>query len=219
MTKTRPFASDVAFTESVKAVQQRKGSRHAYQRMEEGGSWETRITPELKSFIESQTSVFLATASAEGQPYVQHRGGPPGFLRVLDDATIAFVDFAGNRQFISVGNLAENPKAQLFLIDYGQRMRIKIWGEASAVGLTPTLEKQLMPAGYSARPEQVLRFRVSAWDANCAKHIPRRFEADEVATALADRDVRIAELERELATLRTVMPAAAPGAGNPGIMR
>ena len=123
---TRTYSSDVAFTSAVKAVQTRKGSRRAYARMEESGSWETRITPDLAEFIAGQTSVFFATANREGQPYIQHRGGPPGFLRVLDDRTIGFADFAGNRQYITTGNLADNPKAHLFLIDYRRRRRVKI---------------------------------------------------------------------------------------------
>ena len=127
------YSSDVAFTPTVKSVQARKGSRRAYSRMEEAGAWETRITAELKELIESQTSIFLATANAEGQPYIQHRGGPAGFLRVLDDQTIGFADFLGNRQFITVGSLAENPKAHLFLIDYAQQRRVKLWGEAWVV--------------------------------------------------------------------------------------
>src|ERR1700741_4377878 len=127
------YSSDVAFTETVKSVQARKGSRRTYAGMEEGGSWETHITPELKEFIEAQTSVFLATANAEGQPYIQHRGGPAGFLHVLDDRTIGFADFVGNRQFITIGNLAENPKVHLFLIDYANQQRVKIWGEARVV--------------------------------------------------------------------------------------
>src|SRR6185295_578596 len=127
------YSSDVAFTPTVKSMQTRNGSRRAYAHMEESGSWETRINAELKEFIEAQTSVFLATANAEGQPYIQHRGGPVGFLHVLDDQTIAFADFVGNRQFITVGNLAENPKAHLFLIDYAHQQRIKLWGEARVV--------------------------------------------------------------------------------------
>ena len=197
------ISSDVAFTPTVKSLQARKGSRRAYARMEQGGSWESRITPALAAFIATQRSLFLATANAEGQPYVQHRGGPPGFVRVLDEHTLGFVDFSGNRQYISSGNLADNPKAQLFLIDYGQRRRIKIWGEARVVDATPALLAQLMPAGYDARPEQVLLFTVSAWDANCPQHIPLRFEAEDVEAALAKRDARIAELEAELARLRT----------------
>ena len=159
---------------------------------------EARITPDLASFIGAQTSVFLATANAEGQPYIQHRGGPAGFLTVLDDTTIGFVDFAGNRQYITAGNLAENPKAQLFLIDYEHQQRVKIWGEARVVEGDTDLTAKLMPQGYKARPERVIIFAVSAWDANCSQHIPLRFEA----AALIARDRRIAELEAELARLR-----------------
>lgn len=196
------FASDVAFTPSVKAVQSRKGSRRAYCRMEERGSWQTRITPDLARFVAAQTSVFLATANADGQPYIQHRGGPAGFLQVLDDKTIGLADFVGNKQFITQGNLVDNPKAHLFLIDYAQRQRIKIWGEARVVEGDAELQAKLMPAGYKARPDQVILFTVSAWDANCPQHIPQRFEAADVAAALAERDARIAALEAEVARLR-----------------
>jgi len=196
------YSSDVAFTPSVKAVQARKGSRDRYLRMEQNGSWQTRITPDLGSFIEAQTSVFLATANPTGQPYVQHRGGPPGFLRVIDDSTIGFVDYAGNRQYITLGNLADNAKAFLFLIDYTHRQRVKLWGTARVVEATPDLIAKLMPEGYRARAEQVILFTVSAWNANCAQHIPQRFEAADVAAALARRDERIAELEAELKRLR-----------------
>ena len=196
------YSSDVAFTPSVKAVQTRKGSRHAYARMEERGSWQTHITPDLAEFIAAQTSIFLATANREGQPYIQHRGGPAGFLRVLDDRTIGFADFAGNRQYITQGNLADNPKAQLFLIDYGSRRRVKIWGEARVVEGDVELTAKLMPHGYRARPEHVILFTVSAWDANCPQHIPQRFEAADVAAALAERDNRIEALEAEVRRLR-----------------
>jgi predicted pyridoxine 5'-phosphate oxidase superfamily flavin-nucleotide-binding protein len=179
--------------------------------MEEGGSWETRITPDLAAFIGAQRSVFLATASREGQPYIQHRGGPPGFLRVLDERTIAFTDYKGNRQYITQGNLAENPKAYLFLIDYAQRRRVKIWGEARVVEDDPALTASLMPAGYEARPEQAILFAVAAWDTNCPQHIPQRFEAADVAAALGERDRRIAALEAELAQLRAD-PAGRPKA-------
>ena len=201
MDATPSYSSDVAFTPSVKALQTRKGSRHSYGRMEERGSWETRITPDLAGFIEAQTSVFLATANTEGQPYIQHRGGPAGFLCVLDDKTIGFVDFAGNRQYITQGNLADNPKAYLFLIDYAHRRRIKIWGEARVVEGDAELTARLMPEGYKARPEQVTLFTVSAWDSNCPQHIPQRFEAADVAAALAERDRRIGELEAEIERL------------------
>jgi uncharacterized protein len=193
-------SSDVAFTPSVEAVQVRKRSRSSC--MEARASWETRITPALAGFIEAQTSIFLATVNAGGQPYIQHRGGPAGFLRVIDEATIGFVDFTGNRQYISQGNLADNPKAHLFLVDYAVRRRVKIWGEARVVEGDTELTASLMPTGYKARAEQVILFTVCAWNANCAQHIPQRFEAADVSAALAERDTRIAALEAELTRLR-----------------
>jgi uncharacterized protein len=210
MDTTGTYSSDVAFTPSVKAVQARKGSRQAYARMEERGAWQTRITPDLAEFIAAQTSAFLATANADGQPYIQHRGGPAGFLRVLDDRTIGFADFAGNRQYITQGNLADNPKAQLFLIDYAHQRRVKIWGEARVVEGDADLIAKLMPQGYKARPEHVILFTVSAWDSNCPQHIPQRFEAADVAAVLADRDQRIAALETEVKRLREANGGAAP---------
>ena len=198
----RAFSSDVAFTPAVKSLQEKRGSRAAYARMEAGGAWETRITPELEAFIAEQRSVFLATVNSEGQPYIQHRGGPPGFMRVLDEQTIAFADFTGNRQYISTGNLSENPKAHLFLIDYRNRRRVKIWGEARMVENDAELLKRLMPEGYPARGLQVLLFTVSAWDMNCPQHIPQRFEAEDVRAAIAERDAKIAALEKTILELR-----------------
>lgn len=203
LNQARQIASDVAFTPSVKAIQSRKGSRAAYARTESDGGWATRITPDLAAFIAGQTSVFLATASAAGQPYIQHRGGPPGFLRVLDEKTIAFADFRGNRQFISTGNLAENPRAHLFLIDYSTRQRIKLWGTARVVEDDAELVARLMPPNYKARGEQAILFHVDTWDANCPQHIPLRFEPADVARALEQRDKRIAELETEIARLKS----------------
>src|ERR1700730_13529788 len=202
MDTTQKCSSDVAFTPSVKAVQTRKDSRRGYARMEENGSWQARISPDLAGFIEGQTSIFLATANQQGQPYIQHRGGPAGFLRVLDDKTIGFLDFSGNRQYITLGNLADNPKAQLFLIDYAHGQRVKIWGEARIVEGDAELTAKLMPEGYKARPEQVILFTVSAWDSNCSRHIPQRFEAADVAAARPERDKRIAGLEAEIERLR-----------------
>jgi len=196
------YSSDIAFTPTIKAIQARKGSRHTYARMEEGGAWRTTITPDLKAFIGAQTSVFLGTASADGQPYIQHRGGPAGFLHVMDDKTIAFADFAGNRQFITQGNLSENSKAFLFLIDYAHRRRIKLWGEARVVEDDPVLTAKLMPADYRAKPEQAILFTVAAWDVNCPQHIPQRFEAADVTAALGERDEKIAALEAEVARLK-----------------
>jgi len=201
-TAATDYSSDVAFTPTVKAIQSRKGSRHGYATMEQRGSWETRITPDLSDFIARQSSLFLGTASADGQPYIQHRGGPAGFLKVLDEKTLGFADFSGNRQYITLGNLSDNPKAFIFLIDYKNRQRVKIWGSARVVENDPGLLKKLKPDGYRARVEQAILFTVSAWDTNCPQHIPQRFEAAEVNTMLAERDQRIEDLTKELDRLR-----------------
>jgi hypothetical protein len=208
MSDTPTFSSDVAFTPAVKAVQARKGSREAYARVEQDGGWRTEIDDELAMFLAAQDSMYLATASADGQPYIQHRGGPKGFIRVLDKNTLAFADYSGNRQYITQGNLCENPKANIFVMDYAHRRRVKIWGEARVVDDDPSLLQSLMPRGYRARPEQVILFKVSAWDTNCPQHIPQKFDAADVAAALASRDARIVELEAELAALRD-QPASA----------
>lgn len=188
-------SSDIAFTGTVKAIQARKGSRGSY----EGSEWRTVITPDLSQFLAAQRSVFLASVNAEGQPYIQHRGGPPGFLKVLDERTFAFADYRGNRQYITQGNLEENPKAHLFIIDYLHKRRVKIWGTARIVEGDAELMAKLMPEGYRAKAEQVVLFTVTAWDANCPQHIPQRFEAEDVERALAGRDQRIRELEAALA--------------------
>jgi uncharacterized protein len=205
--KDATYSSDVAFTPSVKAVQARKGSRRSYGAMEERGSWEKHITADLVALIEAQTSIFIATTNAAGQPYIQHRGGPAGFLRVLDETTLGFVDFSGNRQYITQGNLADNSKAQLLLIDYAQRRRVKIWGQARVVEHDGELIARLMPEGYPARAEQVILFTVSAWNANCSQHIPQRFEAADVVAALAERDRRIEALEAQLKSLDSSLPS------------
>ena len=202
MPDTHAYSSDVAFTPAVKAVQARKGSRDAYAQVEQNGGWRTEIDADLTAFLAEQNSMFLATASADGQPYIQHRGGPKGFIRILDKRTLAFADYSGNRQYITQGNLSENLKAHIFLIDYAHRRRVKIWGEARVVEDDPALLKSLMPQGYKARPEQVILFRIAAWDTNCPQHIPQKFDAADVAGALAYRDGRIAELEAELAALK-----------------
>jgi predicted pyridoxine 5'-phosphate oxidase superfamily flavin-nucleotide-binding protein len=202
MSDTHPFSSDVAFTPAVKAVQARKGSREAYARVEQHGGWRTEIDEQLTVFLAGQDTLYLATATADGQPYIQHRGGPKGFVKVLDKNTLAFADYGGNRQYITQGNLSENPSAHIFLMDYAHRRRVKIWGEARVVDDDPALLKSLMPQGYKARGEQVILFRISAWDTNCPQHIPQKFDAADVAAALASRDARIAELETELAALK-----------------
>ena len=202
MSDTLTYSSDVAFTPAVKAVQARKGSRDAYSRVEQHGGWRTEIDEDLTAFLAAQDSMFLATATADGQPYIQHRGGPKGFIKVLDKNTLAFADYSGNRQYITQGNLSENPKANMFAMDYAHRRRVKIWGEARVVEDDPALAKSLMPKGYKARGEQVILFRISAWDTNCPQHIPQKFDAADVAAALASRDAGIAELEAELAALK-----------------
>jgi len=208
MTDTHNVPSDVAFTPAVKAIQARKGSRDAYARVEQNGGWRTGIDDDLAAFLAAQDSLFLATASADGQPYIQHRGGPKGFVRILDRNTLAFADYSGNRQYITQGNLSENPKAYIFVMDFAHRRRVKIWGEARVVDDDPALLKSLMPVGYKARPEQVILFRIFAWDTNCPQHIPQKFDAADVAAALASRDARIAELEAEMAKLKSAVSAA-----------
>ena len=199
---SRRIASDVAFTDAVKAVQTARGSRNAYARMEDGEGWPRTVDDELAAFLAEQTSFFMATANAAGQPYIQHRGGPPGFLRVLDEHTLGMADFRGNRQYITTGNLAENPKVHLFFIDYAQRRRIKLWGEARVVTDDPALVARLMPKDYAAKAEQAILIDVAAWDVNCPQHIPQRFEAADVRAMLAERDQRIAALTKELDRLR-----------------
>jgi uncharacterized protein len=195
-------STDVAFTDAVKAEQERHGSRAGYARVEATGGWETTVTPDLAMFLESVRSFYLATANSEGQPYVQHRGGPPGFLRVLDERTLAFADFSGNRQYISIGNLAENPKAFLFLMDYAHRRRIKIWGQAHVSEDDPALMQRLFPDGYLAKPERVIVFSIEAWDRNCPQHIPVLLPAEDVAAAVDRLETRIRDLESEVASLR-----------------
>jgi len=202
MTNAHLYSSDVAFTPAVKAIQARKGSREAYAHVEENGGWRTEIDDKLAAFLADTNSFFLATASVDGQPYIQHRGGPKGFIKVLDKTTIAFADYAGNRQYITQGNLSENPRAHIFIMDYAHRRRVKIWGEARVVDDDPALLDSLMPKGYRARPEQAVIFKIAAWDTNCPQHIPQKFDAADVAAALAQRDARISELEAELAKLR-----------------
>ena len=208
MSDIHTFSSDVAFTPAVKQIQARKGSRDAYARIEQHGAWRTEVDENLAAFLADANSLYFATATADGQPYIQHRGGPKGFVKILDRNTLAFADYSGNRQYITQGNLSENPKAHIFLMDYAHRRRVKIWGEARVVDDDPTLLKSLMPAGYKARPEQAVVFRIAAWDTNCPQHIPQKFDAADVVAALATRDARIAELEAELAALKgTPAPA------------
>lgn len=195
--------SDIAFTPSVKAIQERMGSRKQYERMEERGGWADTITQNLADFIADRDSFYLATATADGQPYIQHRGGPKGFLKVLDDHTLAFADFVGNRQYITAGNLAENNKAFIFLMDYANRQRIKVWGTAEVVENDTDLLNELNDPSYKGKPERVIRFQVEAWDVNCPQHIKPRYDEQDVAGLIQSLKNRIAELETENAELKT----------------
>ena len=200
-------SSDIAFTTAVKAVQTARGSRESYARIEARGGFRTGATDDLAEFLAEVDTAYLATATAQGQPYAQHRGGPKGFIRRLDHHTLGFADYTGNRQYVTTGNLAENDQAFLFLMDYAQRRRIKLWGRAE-VSQDPDLIAQLMPTDYRARAEQAILFHISAWDVNCPQHIPQKLDAADVASALARRNDRIAALEAENAALRTQTGAA-----------
>jgi predicted pyridoxine 5'-phosphate oxidase superfamily flavin-nucleotide-binding protein len=197
----RQFPSDIAFTPAVKALQTQKGSRAGYARIERSG-WETRVTPELTEFLAGLDMFYFGTANAEGQPYIQHRGGPPGFLKVIDDTTLGFADFAGNRQYITLGNLSENPKAIIFLMDYTNRQRVKLWGEARVVEDEPALLEQLRDPTYPGKVERAILFKIEAWDGNCSQHIRRRFTEDQIAPVINELKARIVELESQLAQTR-----------------
>jgi predicted pyridoxine 5'-phosphate oxidase superfamily flavin-nucleotide-binding protein len=196
------FSSDVAFSPAVKRVQAERGSRRAYGRVEEHGGFPTEVDDELRAFLAEVDTAFLATASADGQPYVQHRGGPKGFVRALDAGTLAFVDFAGNRQYVSTGNLSENDRVCLLFIDYAKRRRVKVWGKARVVPVTDELLAALGAPSYRGRPEQVVVISLLAWDMNCPQHIPRKLDATDVAAAIGRLEARIAELEEENRQLR-----------------
>ena len=198
----KTYTSDIAFTPAVKSIQARLGSRDSYHRMEEGRGWSSTITPDLAQFIGQRDSFYLATASADGQPYIQHRGGPAGFLRVLDESTLAFADYSGNRQYISAGNLSENDQVSLFLMDYPNRRRIKIWGRARVVENDEALLKEVADEAYAASPERVIVIKVDAWDVNCPQHITPRFSEAELEPRVQGLHDRIAELEAEVESLQ-----------------
>jgi hypothetical protein len=208
----REHVSDIAFTPAVKAVQERKGSRKGYAKMEAKGGWRSAVTDDLAAFIAERDSFYLGTASADGQPYIQHRGGPKGFLKVVDEKILAFADFKGNRQYITAGNLTENDKAYIFLMDYANRRRIKIWGRARVVDDDAGLLERLTDAGYEATPEQAVVFEVEAWDVNCPQHITPRYTEQEMASLVGPLRARIADLEAQVAALRG---HPAPGATAP----
>ncbi len=190
--------SDIAFTSSVKAVQERLGSRKGYASMEQRGGWNDVVTPDLAEFIAERDTMFIATANVDGQPYIQHRGGPPGFLKVLDEHTLGFADFPGNRQYITIGNLDDNPKAFIFLMDFANRRRIKIWGRAEVVENDVELLEKLHDPEYGSEPERMFLFHVNAWDVNCPQHIKPRFTEEEVGESMKALRDRIAQLEADV---------------------
>jgi predicted pyridoxine 5'-phosphate oxidase superfamily flavin-nucleotide-binding protein len=201
--------SSLVFTPAALKAQAERGSAKAYaQRVAEG--FPDKVTPELAKFIVEQDTVFLATATADGAPYIQHRGGPKGFIKVLDDKTLGFADYRGNRQYITLANLTENDRAFLFLLDPARRRRIKLWGRARVVENDAALVERLFDSRYKARPERAILFSIDAWDINCASHIVMRFTEAEIEQALATVQAKIAELEAENAQLRSKLAQREP---------
>ena len=194
----RQYASDIAFTPAVKAIQSRKGSRSAYSKVEKGRGWQTKVTSELTVFLSELDMFYLGTANAEGQPYIQYRGGSPGFLKVMDDKTLGFADFAGNKQYITLGNLSENPKAFIFLMDYAHSRRVKLWGSAHAVEDDPTLLDQLRDPSYPGEVERAILFTIEAWDVNCPQHIHKRFSQATVDSEVKQLRSQVQELQAKL---------------------
>lgn len=200
--------SDIVFTPAARHNQAQRGSARTYEKRIAAG-FPDHVTPELAAFIAELDTAFLGTVSGAGAPYIQHRGGPKGFIKVLDEKTLGFADFAGNRQYITISNLAENDRAYLFLLDFPRQRRIKLWGRARVVEDDPALLARLSDAGYRARPERAILFTVEAWDVNCSQHITARFTEDEIAQATAPLLERIARLETENARLRAAAVASA----------
>ena len=199
--------SDIVFTPAARRAQAERGSASRYDEKVTAG-FPTTVTPELAAFIAEQDTAFLGTASADGAPYIQHRGGPKGFIKVLDDKTLGFADFAGNKQYITISNLAGNDRAYLFLLDFANRQRIKLWGRARVMENDLALMERLVDPGYRARPERAILFTIEAWDVNCSQHIAERYTQGEIAIAAAGLRERIAELEAENAGLRAAQKSA-----------
>ncbi len=192
------------FTPAAQRAQAERGSAKGYERRVAEG-FPDRVTPELAAFIAEQDTAFLATATADGAPYVQHRGGPKGFIKVLDERTLGFADYRGNRQYITLANLSENDRAFLFLLDPARRQRIKLWGRARVVENDATLVERLFDKDYKARPERAVLFTIEAWDVNCSSHIVTRFTESEIEQALAAVQGKIAALEAENERLRALL--------------
>src|SRR6476661_6154467 len=198
---TEPSNTEIVFTPAAQRVMAARGSTESYARKIAAG-FPDRVTPDLGGFIAELDTAFLATVSAEGAPYIQHRGGPKGFIKVLDDKTLGFADFAGNKQYITISNLAGNDRAYVFLLDFANRQRIKLWGHARVVENDPALMERLVEPGYRARPERAILFTIEAWDVNCSQHITERYTQGEIAIATAGLRERIVELETENVRLR-----------------
>jgi len=197
--------SDVAFTPAVKVVQERLGSRRGYAGMEARGGWATEITDDLEAFIAGLDSFYLGTASADGQPYIQHRGGKPGFLKVIDEHTLGFADFVGNRQYIPMGNLSENDRVVVFLMDYPNRRRVKIWGRAEVGEDDPQLLEKLTDDDYKGRVERAFLIRVEAWDVNCPQHITPRFTQKDIEPKIGELEHRNKVLEERVRSLEALL--------------
>lgn len=193
---------ELAFTPEVKAAQERRGSRETYDRYISQGSANDSITPKLEKFIAQLDGFYLGTVSSSGYPYIQFRGGQPGFLKVLDEKTLGFADFSGNVQYITVGNLSGSDRAFLFLMDYRHRKRVKVWGRARVIEEDRALIELLQDPNYPAKVERAILFEVEAFSENCPQHIPVRYSQAEVEgkveAAVAPLQDRIAELERQL---------------------
>jgi predicted pyridoxine 5'-phosphate oxidase superfamily flavin-nucleotide-binding protein len=189
---------EIAFTPEVKAAQTERGSRQTYEKYIANGPANDSITPSIAAFIAQLEGFYFGTVSSNGYPYIQFRGGAPGFLKVLDEKTLGFADFSGNVQYITVGNLTGNDKALLFLMDYRHRKRVKIWGRAEAIEGDATWIDRLRVPGYPAAIERVILFHVEATSENCPQHIPIRYSATEVEALLSPLQDRIAQLEQEL---------------------
>src|ERR1700730_9659349 len=201
--------SPIVLPPAVRRAQAVHGTAHAYDRRIEAGFPDT-VTPELAAFIAEQDTAFLGTASGDGAPYIQHRGGPKGFIKVVDERTLGFADYRGNRQYITLGNLSENDRAYLFLIDFSRRQRIKLWGRARVVENDDALIETLFDHGYKAKPERVILFALQAWDVNCSQHIQARMTVPEVEGLLGTVQERIAALQAENARLRAALAANGP---------
>lgn len=192
-------SEEVLFSSAVKAEQTRLGSRAQFA----GKDWKTEITDDLRQFLGTIDTFFFATASADGRPYLQHRGGPPGFLKPIGSHTVAFADFAGNRQYISLGHLRENDRAHIFILHFATQQRVKLWGRARIVEDDTELMERLVDPRYQARPERAIAFTIEAWDVNCRQHIVPRYSEAEIAPAVDQLTRRIKELEEEVARLKT----------------